>query len=482
VALALAGPTRRQLLFADLESLLPALSLFFVGLATTGLGIFVGILASNREERVQEQVAHSRPIDGKKGDVRLETAASMGIPVEDGQSFDALIKSVIDSAQTSQDREPAHDVSLNRARLEIIVPPVPSTSWLGGRPSLPVGVDWPASSNGPASFIAQIDVRDLPDGIWGGLGPKTGWLILFTYNHGNAVHVLYTTELGEDRELPEGLRHVGTEHLYDTSPIYDLLFGGTSKMIARWPLRIVRDDASVESAGGDGRAPDQALWIGKDEAGFDLCDPIWAPFDWPLTKALLAKGLDLLAQVENMPEWRLEKRVQEGLDLDEFAKTNASLREALETLTGEVDRLSDQYAFSPRFGAAIHGELMKLEWSGRKFLRSLSSPHVFEMYEVYARYHYATDAALLPDGVRQTFEPVWKRCAQAEVGYMGGAVRDAFVAAGVSEDAVLLEIPSSQLIGWPFGDASPFGAFISGEDLKAMRLEKAVSCTTHGYE
>ena len=56
----------------------------------------------------------------------------------------------------------------------------PHRSWLGGLPHLPAGTEWPRTATGePLHFIAQVDCTGLPGELWGGLGPRTGHLLLF---------------------------------------------------------------------------------------------------------------------------------------------------------------------------------------------------------------------------------------------------------------------------------------------------------------
>jgi hypothetical protein len=60
-------------------------------------------------------------------------------------------------------------------------------SWLGGLPMLPDNVQWPMAATTdhpergrtPLHFVAQVACSDLPRELWGGLGPRTGWLLLF---------------------------------------------------------------------------------------------------------------------------------------------------------------------------------------------------------------------------------------------------------------------------------------------------------------
>jgi hypothetical protein len=68
------------------------------------------------------------------------------------------------------------------------------SSWIGGLPMLPVNIDWPRARNSeypdkgeiPLNFLAQIACSDLPHDLWGGFGPRDGWLV-FLVQAGAAV-------------------------------------------------------------------------------------------------------------------------------------------------------------------------------------------------------------------------------------------------------------------------------------------------------
>src|SRR4051812_31900952 len=45
-------------------------------------------------------------------------------------------------------------------------------SWLGGLPQMPSEVKWPRDKErSPLHFVAQVCCSDLPDDLWGGIGP-----------------------------------------------------------------------------------------------------------------------------------------------------------------------------------------------------------------------------------------------------------------------------------------------------------------------
>ena len=95
-------------------------------------------------------------------------------------------------------------------------------SWLGGLPMMPDDVEWPRSvaperldeGEVPLHFVAQIACADFPEDLWGGVGPRTGWLLLFLNPHDSQgddprlFRVLHTAELGSERQPPADLRPV----------------------------------------------------------------------------------------------------------------------------------------------------------------------------------------------------------------------------------------------------------------------------------
>ena len=126
-------------------------------------------------------------------------------------------------------------------------------SWLGGLPMMPDDVEWPRGINSekpqegarPLHFVAQIACADLPPELWGGLGPRQGWLLFFVNNNtsglddGNLDHVIHTMVLGEERDPPD-----------DIGPVHDGMFTGSQftkyldqedvpSLWRRWPVDLV---------------------------------------------------------------------------------------------------------------------------------------------------------------------------------------------------------------------------------------------------
>ncbi|WP_374530701.1 DUF1963 domain-containing protein [Novosphingobium sp.] len=128
----------------------------------------------------------------------------------------------------------------------------PAGSWLGGLPELPPQVEWPRAraaghpdrSERPLHFLAQIACSELPAELWGGLGPRDGWLLFFIDPNQpgplgrDAYRVVHIDQTGPARQPPA-----------DLAPVHDRTHGGGSyrwlaaesvpSLWRRWPVDIV---------------------------------------------------------------------------------------------------------------------------------------------------------------------------------------------------------------------------------------------------
>lgn len=140
-------------------------------------------------------------------------------------------------------------------------------SWLGGLPMLPDGIEWPRGVNPekrgegevPLHFIAQIACADLPPELWGGLGPRAGWLRLFL--NGNSCdnedrglwRLVHSAELGSERQPPA-----------DIGVIHDGMYTGgaawtqSKSVYPRWPVDLVKVGNTLRHEG-------QRSWPTPDE-------------------------------------------------------------------------------------------------------------------------------------------------------------------------------------------------------------------------
>lgn len=130
----------------------------------------------------------------------------------------------------------------------------PPRSWLGGRPMMPDDIAWPTAFNSerrergrcPLHFVAQIACADLPKELWGGLGPRTGWLLLFLSGEDSdvsankeALQVIHIPELGPEQEPPPNIGPVHDEIF--TGPDYKFLRSqdDVPGEWRRWPVDLI---------------------------------------------------------------------------------------------------------------------------------------------------------------------------------------------------------------------------------------------------
>ncbi|MES0868972.1 DUF1963 domain-containing protein [Pseudovibrio sp. SCP19] len=137
-------------------------------------------------------------------------------------------------------------------------------SWLGGQPMMPEDVQWPRSVSHeepeagevPLHFLAQICCQDLPKNLWGGLGPREGWLLFFLHPNESlprtpdSFKILHTRELGSIRQLPEDLGPVDTGD-YSGGRYKNLLTGEQIPPVwRRWPVDLIVFPNQTTKVGG----------------------------------------------------------------------------------------------------------------------------------------------------------------------------------------------------------------------------------------
>ncbi|MEL6996566.1 MAG: DUF1963 domain-containing protein [Pseudomonadota bacterium] len=95
-----------------------------------------------------------------------------------------------------------------RICLKPLWPQRDTSHWVGGLPSLPANTPWPQINGKPASFLAQIELDRLPDTLWQGLGPRSGWLVFFGDGETEtAVKVLHVEGAVAPRDQPTGTNY-----------------------------------------------------------------------------------------------------------------------------------------------------------------------------------------------------------------------------------------------------------------------------------
>ncbi|MFW2544346.1 DUF1963 domain-containing protein [Primorskyibacter sp. 2E107] len=386
---------------------------------------------------------------------------------------------------SAADLDPQTPVAFQSGRVKLVAqfPQVPTDSWIGGGPMLPEGVAWPEIGGKPASFYAQIALSDLPEDLWGGLGPREGWMVIFAADEPSTeVVVLHTRERGTTRQAPEEADYYF--RLESGEEALSALIGPEALMPPRWYLSVVEDD-------GAGR-PDLC-----SRSAFDallekptMTDPGFLPFDWVTTVALV-DAVDAI----------LERMIRRALaDAEAGDPEKAAVAEAMSGMLARVRRLSDKVEaraevadFSDRDCAKVIGALAKMTnagWlseaaraEGRKpisLLQYQGFKRYRKLYEAQARRTYCADPEALPEATLQRLIPVWQAEAAREALFVGNAEDDAAQERLPVDAPCLLLMPPSMLTGWQIGDVSRWALQIAPRDLAMGRFENAFAENGHG--
>ncbi|QIG47504.1 DUF1963 domain-containing protein [Nordella sp. HKS 07] len=216
----------------------------------------------------------------------------------------------------------------NEVWLRAVVPARPITTeigWVGGNPALPAPFHWPSRGGQPYQFLCQINCASLPSALWGGLGPRTGWLAFFMASSGQIdAKVIYAAQLGPERRNEDAWRKSATG-LHWVDGKYDALLGAPP----RWGLDF------VYPADGRSGVPDRLRRRPHADDTFSVAATGHRPVSWETFDLLLEEALS--------------QSKKSTAHLDDLARQqNASLKPphpdmmaALKEMIETADRLSD---------------------------------------------------------------------------------------------------------------------------------------------
>jgi len=367
----------------------------------------------------------------------------------------------------------AEEVTL---RLVPQIPPrdaISTNSWIGGRPHLPAGTNWPKIDDQPADFLAQINCADLPQHLWGGLGPRDGALAFFIHRRKYAVSVLHLHEPG----LPVAPPFTLNDPEGWFAPYGRLGSGDLASYAVRafpeWPVDLVavhpgEADPRSES---DPAEPGAALYDG----GYDIADPAFHPFDWgsmTMMVTLLEQRLDRLTAEATPPPGAAAEHVSE---MEQRAAINREARTRAEEIIAIIRDSAARADFSAADATAVMAGLHAIRWA--KAIRSVDPETGAEQVETIilpltthradanlwvhdyqtilfdrAKHAWCANPDNLSAPARALFEPWWQALAEREMAAMGHQPFRHLIDYDEERDAVLLELPTSGLMSRIFGD------------------------------
>ncbi|KQV39557.1 hypothetical protein ASE23_19425 [Rhizobium sp. Root73] len=393
---------------------------------------------------------------------------------------------------------------------------VPPRSWFGGTPSLPEGTAWPVCDGKPAEFLAQIDCSSLPADLWDGVGPRAGWLSFFLGSEEGytVAKILHT----QSRGAPvQPLLPVDSEWLY-LSEIPTMDWTSLARRdVPKWPVDVVwvpspEEDPLVREPVSGGRDGDPRAV--RYQTGFALTEPGWKPFDWATTLLLLdtaiayvrsnlrrdqqqlATNIEVLDQVLLDPAWlpgMTRERAEANLA---WTKQRISAWEThlpdVEALRAKTATEAEAEPFSEARVDALISRLAAMktpEKDGaltRQAFPTLSAPRVggwlsdwAVLAQQHATYLYASDPRSLPVAWRAKVEEQAAFDAQYEMGAMRH-VPDGYVHQfAMDSEVTLLQLPTSHLMNWMWGDTYDLVLTISRADLERGEFGQVMAQITN---
>jgi hypothetical protein len=210
---------------------------------------------------------------------------------------------------------------------------------------MPDYFQWPRANGKPMVFVAQMHCPDFPAGLWGGVGPREGWLLFFIapefQRDGHLpVKVIHTMKLGPERDDPGRVDEI--EWLsYDTRKN----LAGADITLPKWPVWFYENDLG---------ATDKAEpYVSKES----YTDPSGRPnprgIPWPAGPAgnpLSRSGLRRM--FENIREWLAEKCTRNDNLIETLTKRiSASGQRPDKTATDAEDAEGMQFDYAVASGA-----------------------------------------------------------------------------------------------------------------------------------
>lgn len=398
-------------------------------------------------------------------------------------------------------------------------------AWIGGGARLPSGMAWPEISGSALQLLAQIDCAQLPAELWGRLGPRRGWLAIFLDPKSLDAKVMHFFEAGDFKPSPPVLQDcniVGCDG-YKRAEASGYTWG-----FSRWLVDIVPVVQGDNDPRQEGRSQIRHERYGqRHDVVIEHRWPFdWSTMQMMMDTALaayerampngprdflkpeaLAKSEQAItdaerggAKAEELARMRVEYDERRAMAaVHEFALENgAAVVERLRALKDQVYSMATNQAFSAEAVAPILADMQAMTWmhksvppfyrDGQKlsdiqrlkegvgvFALPLTTHdpsaaptwvHDFETRLLdAAKPIYLHDPGVLPAALVADCEKVWSAEAAREIGGMGHVPWGYVHEFDDDTDVTLIELPSSYLVGWMFGDVYSLVITVKKDDL-----------------
>lgn len=501
-----------EIALAELQQKLAAFFLFVLPFALVAFALFRGVAAIGGAFRGEKaRAAEARERRREKAAARRDRAIQ--------RQTERLRRTYMRRA-ARMELEGATPDSVAETALNIFPKPVPGrrrdtaavrlspqvkpgglvAGYMGGAPELPFEITYPVDQRGEEmGFLAQIDCAALPDLLWSGAGPRTGYLRFFFPQKWGGwkpwPYVVHSRERGRLRSGPP----LEASEWYAPPPSLERRGGSARPATPHWPLVVEallgdEDPVGEFRLGGHPHHPDP-----RDIEAFDLREPEYRPWSRDgLANVVRVAGEQLRFSLNAMdgpysggkPDTPLRARYRQILTLT----VEALARLHQEIVSGAIDPATGFERFE-----AI--EIPQILWTepapGEKPVQmfgpvySLAAPPARAALSPYAlrdalfdldRFAFVEQPGRLPGPVRKRLQSEFAFFAAYERFGMGHRPSGVYQGAPAYDDRyeVLLELPSSQLAGWRFGDLDSICFVISRADLQAGDFSRVMLDVSNG--
>lgn len=414
--------------------------------------------------------------------------------------------------------------------------PENATAWLGGGARLPEGFDWPDEDGTKLQLIAQFDCGSLPADVWEGLGPRHGWLAIFLNPKTAKPTVLHFADAGPYQTSPPLDSECNIVGL-DMRPGKSDERPRPVQAFPRWPVDVVAVRSGENDPRVAGSSEVQHRRYAEEwdvtEPRFQPFDWESARVMMDLAVKTIDKRLyrgEIRAQLKPeamaAAEARLADAKASGAEASKLLEMQLNLDEAkaalvvhaesvangdrmvdrLKALKAQVEDMSASQPFSAAAVAPILAEMQGMQVLSIKvppFYRDgqklsleqraeegvtvrplaitahdrdrLSWAHSFVGYlQDRAKHLYAADPDSLPEALRADCEAMWQDRARREMGGFGHVPWNYVHDFDSGKDVTLLELPSSHLLNWQFGDVDHLVLTLKKADLAQGRFDQVL--------
>ncbi|GHA48720.1 hypothetical protein GCM10008927_12310 [Amylibacter ulvae] len=358
-----------------------------------------------------------------------------------------------------------------------IVPQVPIrtdvayNSWFGGHPYLPDEANWPVAPNDHMHFLAQINCADIHPHVWGGAGPRKGWLVVFlTESWPPTPLILYTQTLGKPRSAPTPSDKMQQwfEPKMETGLVYQ-------PVSPRWPVQFGVHTMGMDDPFDwqeDNAITGPARPDPRTAIPFDIQQPHFRPFDWASTlhvlKFIKTQKQSQRSAFVDRNAMKLKSNTMNPDQLAQYNQTVSQMDGQLSKFQMLLDTAQNQAQTKPFTDTELEASFGLVSFFfGETFFQDNQRDYQRAMYE-YCKHLYTQAPNSLPDTHRAYYESLWAFDARREIGAVGNIPRgniDLFIGQD-SDDVVLLELPSSAMMGWVWAENRDLVITMKRSDLR----------------